>query len=150
MEILEQIKTELEVFNKKRQESVETLRNDFPKLLKPLFDKSKLIDSVGWTEYTPYFNDGEECHFSVGDMDYVNGEYIDDIEWYSWKHNRDNYKKELERNTSINFEECQIVEEFRHVLRSIPDEFYRDLFGDHCLVTVSRDGTINISHYDHD
>lgn len=26
------------------------------------------IDSFGWTQYTPYFNDGEPCVFSVGDV----------------------------------------------------------------------------------
>lgn len=25
------------------------------------------IDSFGWTQYTPYFNDGEPCTFSVGE-----------------------------------------------------------------------------------
>ena len=26
------------------------------------------VDSVFWTQYTPYFNDGESCTFSVGDI----------------------------------------------------------------------------------
>ena len=39
-----------------------------------IFDTFPEVKSVSWTQYTPYFNDGEECTFSAHiDYFYVNG-----------------------------------------------------------------------------
>ena len=131
MTIVEKINAELQAFNAKKQELVENLRTEFPVLLAPLFEKSKMINSIGWTQYTPFFNDGEECTFSVHELNHVNGEYYD-------SYDDDNVVDE------------NVVEQFQSVLSSVPDDFYRDLFGDHVLVTVHRDGRIEVEEYDHD
>lgn len=151
MQILDNIKKELKAFEEKRAEMVKTLQVEFPKLLTPLFEKSKLIESVGWRQYTPYFNDGDECIFGVRQDDLqVNGEEQDEMPWYDWRYFSDRYKKELDGNTEINPEEMQVVKEFSEVLQSIPEDFYKDLFGDHVEVTVHRDGRIDVEEYDHD
>jgi hypothetical protein len=36
---------------------------------KELFDKHPRLESVTWVQYTPYFNDGDPCYFSVHDFD---------------------------------------------------------------------------------
>lgn len=36
-------------------------------MFKDFFESNPQIDSVRWTQYTPYFNDGEPCEFGVGD-----------------------------------------------------------------------------------
>src|ERR1044072_5669755 len=43
---------------------------------KAVFADNPIIESFAWTQYTPYFNDGEPCIFSVKrDYNiYVNGE----------------------------------------------------------------------------
>lgn len=36
---------------------------------KAIFEKhGDIVDSFGWTQYTPYFNDGEPCEFGVNDL----------------------------------------------------------------------------------
>jgi hypothetical protein len=35
------------------------------KKAKLIFDKHPALSSFGWTQYTPYFNDGEACYFGV-------------------------------------------------------------------------------------
>lgn len=156
MEILEKIKIELEIFNKKKLDLLEQLRTEFAPMFKPLFEKSKIIDSVSWTQYTPYFNDGDSCEFGVYNDDlYINGEYSDDLDWFDYRikyHLKGDkaYKNLLIENPNINIEECNIVEEFKDILGSVPEEFYEDLFGDHVQVTINRDGTISVSEYDHD
>lgn len=36
---------------------------------KDIFDKhGDIVDSFGWTQYTPYFNDGEPCVFGTGEL----------------------------------------------------------------------------------
>lgn len=132
MEVVNRIKTEIEGFNAKRKQLVEELQKEFPMLLKPLFDKySPDIQSIGWSQYTPYFNDGDECVFSVQNDDLnMNGEYAYDLE--------------------LTKEQSAALEEFSQILQSVPEDFYKDLFGDHVQVTVHADGKIDVEEYEHD
>lgn len=151
-DVLSKIQKELEAFNAKRLELVGELRKEFPQLLKPLFDQSKKIESIGWTQYTPYFNDGEECTFSVNNSDLTinQADDEDDLDWYDWRVKYESYHKELTEVGKVDWDECRIITEFEDVLQSIPDDFYRDLFGDHVQVMVHRDGRIEVEVYEHD
>lgn len=177
MTIVEQIKAELEAFNKKKQDLVEQLRKEFPAMFKELFEQSEVIKSISWTQYSPYFNDGDECTFSAHTDDlYVNGEYSDEVDWlspYNYgkiqtekdmvtndlladKVNRSWYKGKqigqegLVINPDYNEKEANIYAQFVDILSSIPDEFLEDLFGNHAQITINSDGTISVDEYDHD
>ena len=62
----------LEEFRKKRKELDEVARKSGKTLLtemfKDLFEKCPDLQEVRWQQYTPCFNDGEACEFSVGEM----------------------------------------------------------------------------------
>lgn len=152
MEAIEKIKAGIAEINKKKAELTEQLRKDFPEILKPLFDKSDKINSIGWTQYTPYFNDGDSCEFCTHFDDlYINGEYQDDIDALDWRIGY--YLKGDERykfDDSWDLDMYKVVEEFKDVLNSIDDEFYLDLFGDHVKVTINRYGTVETEEYKHD
>lgn len=81
---------------------------------------------------------------------YINDAYYDDVEWYSWKIQYDKYHEELKNEPDIDIEESKIVEEFKEALNSILDEFYKSLFGDHCRITIYKDGTTDTEEYDHE
>lgn len=149
-DVVDKIKKELDEFNAKKVKLVEELRTEFPNILKPLFEKSKLIESIGWTQYTPYFNDGNSCEFGVNEVSFINGEDLYDIEWYDWRVQYEKYHAELTKEGNTNFEECKIIEEFKSLLDTIPNDFYEDLFGDHVQVTIHKDGRIDVEEYDHD
>lgn len=149
--LLETIKQKLEVIEEQRKALVAELQTEFPKLFTELFQKSKLIDSFTWRQYTPYFNDGESCEFRVySNQCCVNGEDYDELEWYSWKSKYDEYREELKESKDVNIEESLILNEFIEVVNMLPKEFLKDLFGDHVKVTVNRDGTVEVEDYDHD
>jgi hypothetical protein len=153
MEILEKINAELEAFKAKKADLTKQLQHDFPKLFTPLFEQSKRINSFGWQQYTPYFNDGDECIFRCN-SDYldINGVNEDDAD------NDDNanfVQKEIWQgkrvpNPNYDANEAEIFEQIKKILKAIPDEFYKELFGDHVEVTVNRDGTIETEEYEHD
>lgn len=171
MTTLENIKQKIEEINKKKEELISELRNDFAPMLKPLFDKSVgKITSIGWTQYTPYFNDGDECVFSVNLNLYygirVNGNVLDEQEdlfgsslyalskygtdqYDSWiaKYPEDKINEETKENDLFLY---GLINEFEKLLSSIDDEFYKSLFGDHVEVTVYADGRIETEEYDHD
>lgn len=154
MSKINEIKERIASINKQKEELVAGLRNDFAPMFKELFDKSDgKIKSFGWAQYTPYFNDGDECNFGVRcDYPYINGQSIDEIDSLDWR--IEYFLKDgryAERKTDEwDIELFKIVEEFKDVINYIDDEFLKDLFGDHVLVTVHSDGSVTTSRYDHD
>lgn len=177
MSTLETIKEKIEAIKQQKEELTAQLRKDFAPMLQPLFEKSNgKIKSIGWTQYTPYFNDGDTCEFGINiDYPYVNGESVYDLEILNEnKHvkiteeNEEEVKKHSEKigyrwlknntigqggylpNENYDQELDSLVEEFKSVLSSIDDEFYKDLFGDHVIVTVHSNGTVETEQYEHD
>lgn len=180
MEIVEKIKSHIAEIKAKKEELVNELKKEFAPMLKPLFDKSNgKITSIGWTQYTPYFNDGDTCRFSTlqsSDSLYINGESADDIETlsktkydtitvenlqahidfnstedgYSWYKDKKVGENGIFPNPDYDKELDELVDEFSRVLSSIDDEFYKDLFGDHVKVTVHADGRVETEEYEHD
>lgn len=150
MNTLEEIKQALAEFAEKKAALVEKLRAEFPQILAPLFAKTDKIQSISWTQYTPYFNDGDTCEFgcNCGDIE-VNGEYKGDIDWFDWKVNSE-YYPDHKPDSSVDVSACNVVREMEEALDSVPEEFYQDLFGDHAKITVHRNGEIVVEEYEHD
>ena len=184
--VIERIKAELAAFEEKKQAFVAELRKEFPSMFTELFAQAPKLKSVSWTQYTPYFNDGEECTFSAHTSDlYINDrhpDYDEDDELeddeisvnptvyitlrteedvrinkeLAEKYNRTWYKKEgigssgLAPNPKYDADADRVSSEISEVLESIPDEFLKDLFGDHSKVTIFANGTIEVDDYDHD
>lgn len=48
---------------------LEYCKSKFGETAKVLFDAYPRLKSFGWTQYTPYFNDGDECTFSAHTSD---------------------------------------------------------------------------------
>lgn len=73
-------------FNRKRKEMMDALKPQFHDLFIEFFEKNPTVGAISWTQYTPYFNDGESCEFSrhefqahsldaiKGDFDAYNGD----------------------------------------------------------------------------
>jgi hypothetical protein len=151
MTALESLKAELAAFAAKKEELIVKLRDDFSSLVVPFFERSKLIESISWTQYTPYFNDGDTCEFgcNCGDLD-INGEYKYDVDWYDSKVGSEYYQNYQPDNSDVDVDECLLIKEMEEALESVPEELYKDLFGDHARVTIFRDGTLKVEEYEHD
>ena len=133
----------------------------FPnKTLKHIFEKYPTLESFGWTQYTPYFNDGEACVF-YADTDYitVNDEYLDDaswsqeirvLNWGTWNQELKKYEGRIdEPNPDYDPVLSEASNEITSFLNNFDNDFYLSKFGDHAQITVTRDG-VDISDYDHD
>jgi hypothetical protein len=160
----------------------------FNEMMQQFFIETPRCQAITWTQYTPYFNDGEECTFSVNDIYFVeNGfdpdermspydyEYTDeesgiktinvgaqhgDIEYYrnaalKYDEGSNNYEYYLDRADKIEktlaedndgtLERCNMM---KNVINSNED-LMRALFGDHCAVYLTRDGSI-VDEYSHE
>ena len=143
----------------------ETMKEDFV----AFFKANPYVGSVIWTQYTPYFNDGEPCEFSRHDFSFLpkldappfseDDEYEFDDPYdmnffVESKYDSAAYKKLqndfMEQYGSITFYgTSKAIEEFKAVLNTIPDEVYEAAFGDGKKVIASIDG-FETEHYDHD
>ena len=177
MSTLKKIKEKLNDFEKRKQELLNEIQKDFPSIFAPLFEKSSRINEVSWTQYTDYFNDGDECRFHVhidsaecngynpdNDSDNEEGNFIsseiyakitsENLESHkaycsrnSWSTERSVDEFGYMNNPNFDEKESKIFEEFKEALSELDQSFFKDLFGDHKDVTIYRDGTIYVSDY---
>lgn len=122
-----------------------------------LFEKwGDKLQNFSWTQYTPYFNDGDTCEFSAHtdyiflNVPYEKTEYYDGP-YYSYDGDGDLWDYEVSkpyRNEDVT-EEQEIATDIIELLGSLGDEILKDLFGDHARVVVTRDGA-TAQEYDHD
>lgn len=119
------------------------LKSEFKKI----FENTR-IKSIRWSQYTPYFNDGDECVFCVNDPYFSESEYgdIDDgVDYWIG----DMYKlKRNENNFTSN--EIQMLSELNDFI--MDDEMstiLNDIFGDHVEVIATIHG-FDCKEYEHD
>lgn len=123
----------------------------FTEMAKDFFFKYPNVESFGWRQYTPYFNDGDTCTFSVhADADYVevNGVAGYDVEipgglTYQYQGNNDLYYTERKKALNVHNEVSDLLNVFE-------DEDMLAFFGDHTKVTVHRDGSVDTDDFEHD
>jgi len=104
---------------------------------KAFFAKYGWLESFGWTQYTPYFNDGAVCVFSAN-IDYpsINGQY----EGYG-------ISDEIDGVSEDEVEEAyEEIADF--LVKTFDDDLLLDIFGDHKDIVVTRNG-VNVSDYNH-
>jgi hypothetical protein len=95
-------------------------------LFKDFFAKNPEITGIRWYQYTPFFNDGAVCTFSV---------YSDYLSL---------------RDANNNWEDdCGHVEASR-ILGQVPDEIMLAMFGDHAEVVMLNTGEIEVGDFEHE
>jgi len=138
------------------------------KVLAPFFEKFFEVKSVRWTQYTPYFNDGDSCEFSVheatigipNDKLDLFGLKADDAEEYE----QDDNDSETTYYSDYNLHRYEgrtkkystpRAEELHDALVQINSTFsqledvLQGAFGDHVVVTAFRD-KIDVEEHSHD
>lgn len=126
---LDVIQQTVKAYNDRKEALCSELKESFPSMFKPIFDGCPEMDSFTWTQYTPYFNDGDSCEFYVNDCDVINGDYISWVEGTPFS----------EQRNQVNV-----------ILNQVPDDFMEFMFGDHSQITVHRSGLVDVTEADHD
>lgn len=101
------------------------------------------IKAIGWTQYTPYFNDGEPCEFGVHGLRASASDERDNSLYGDGWH-------ELYGKTAEGFsnESWAALHELEKALSGAEPEL-QAAFGDHVQVIVTAEG-IDIESYEHD
>jgi hypothetical protein len=135
---------------KKAMEKV--AKNAFNEITEEFFDANPDIQSFGWTQYTPYFNDGDECVFSAhvdyptvtfisesGKIIKFNDNYCEMTDSNGDEVNYDLYEKEAKKQ----------AKEVSKFFKPFDQADLKTLFGDHIEVIVTRKG-VTTEDYEHD
>lgn len=148
----------------------ETAQALFKETTKEFFDKNPGITAIKWTQYTPYWNDGDTCEFGVNDPTFTNatgddldevspyGEYEGENEdvWatesieYVFNNKGNHYDKEknlILSGPTIDVESCKLFDKM--IRSSEMEDVMLAMFGNHVVVTATRDG-FEVEEYDHE
>lgn len=134
------------------------------------FEKQPKVHAIGWTQYTPYWNDGEECSFRVNEIklflsedsaeedddDYFEGDQdlVRDRAYYAKNGDQEELDKIDTKIAAFGGIEAYkaAVKDFGVVVKilgAIEDEYMEMLYGDHVTVRYTRKG-VKVEEYDHE
>ena len=82
-----QLINEQEELRKKFQTTAQEL---FKETTKEFFSDNPAITAVVWTQYTPYFNDGDTCEFSVNEPTFTNAPDPENVRWGEYEGEEEN------------------------------------------------------------
>lgn len=169
MKEIDKIEKEIRDLNKERQEIQSKYQTKMQEHLKGLtkafFKDNPQVTAFTWTQYTPYFNDGEECTFQRNEISVTNCplDEVDEIRYdeyegetenvfvsnfSGWFMKSDYYKDERKKIEELGVD-IKAVQQFVELLDSIDDDIYLETFGNHVRVVATAQG-FDIEEYNHD
>lgn len=79
MTAIEKFNEKIKAFEQQKRDLVKSLKKDLKEVLKEIFTTIPEIKVIYWTQYTPYFMDGDVCEFSMNDIIVSNcdNEFVD-------------------------------------------------------------------------
>lgn len=117
----------------------------FKEAFTDFFTRNPYIDAVVWTQYTPYFNDGDPCIFGVHEV------YLASL-WF-YKNIEHDYYDHIGENIVLAYD-CEemkpMYEDLDSIWKTIPESILQSVFGDHVLVRILRNGIIEVEEFEHD
>lgn len=109
---------------------------------KDFFKENPNVGYITWTQYTPYFNDGDTCEFGVYDFYFFDASVTNEISC-PWNLRNFEYSE---------YDISKKYKDFESRLTSMAEaspEMFKDMFGDHVYVVATSDEFIT-EEYDHD
>lgn len=153
----EYIKT-LEEFNKTTNEFVQKLQSLVTSAVEAaasdVFKAFPQFVGISWAQYTPYFNDGDECIFGIGEVYYISDSDVLDNIVDGEKGGYDYEEDELVATSwSLKKSEHAAVLDMFESLLNDSEDFLKSAYGDHMEVTITKteDGPkVSTTEYYHD
>jgi hypothetical protein len=170
-----------DALQKRIQELQEQIQTESQAIVKTVFEEfftnNPDVYGIGWTQYTPYWNDGESTHFHVHDLClYLTQDSADDygpyegdqdiLRYFEYKakpKSRPSYISEQSVNQEVEEflannpgkdEEwlTNVISEFNKLVKvigTIDDQYMEMIFGNHVKVLYTKDG-FTVDEHSHD
>ena len=160
-QVLEQfnvIEQQREEFEKQKKVLMESFKQSMEQLCKDLFEVVPSIKCISWTQYTPYFADGDECIFSLNTFNFYNfvpedlGYDAEDVEYEEdqWGFSMATYydNKYSKKKTKVTQEDFNVLKKFFDIMNANED-FLKEVIGDHVQVILTSE-EMKVEEYEHD
>lgn len=143
-----------EKFEKQKTEASEKFKIAFAAFVSDFFKLVPSVKSVSWNQYTPYFNDGDSCTFSVNEPTFYNFIVDDD---YDENEDEDTDKNQWALDSwqlhdyvkfGISEPESKLMEFLSATIQE-NEVFLEEIFGDHMKIILTANGIEEVE-YDHD
>jgi hypothetical protein len=126
-----------------RHQIQEAAKGVFADLIADLFKENEDLDSFGWRQWTPHWNDGAPCVFAAStdpDTIYINGSnvYDDDFDMIEVE----------EMSDDENRRAAELADMVSKILIAVGDSNLELMFGDHVEIVVHRNGDIEVKKYE--
>jgi len=139
-------------YEEARKQLSEQAGQAFKEMAKELFERFPTMESFSWNQYTPYFDDGDECVFRVNsDAESISINGLDgyDVEQVGYDgktiYNPGAYPEGMSKEDSL-----LVYDAVAEFLNQFDDEILLDLYGNHSTITIHRNGKAEVETYDHD
>lgn len=96
-----------------RKKSIEISKTVFHTAVSNFFNTYPEVAAIRWTQYTPYFNDGDTCEFSVHDLEFYSEADYEDL-------------KNGELDDTYEFNSFSKPSDYAYRVAAEPDNTYRD------------------------
>lgn len=120
-------------------------------VLKDMIRGNDMLVAISWTQYTPYFMDGDACEFGVNELEFKLQGDESFVYSYEIEDHLESKKDILDFNKSAYKSTAELLDSLNEIhadLRSM-DGALRDQFGDHVRVVLTKD-SIETEEYEHD
>lgn len=144
----------IENYTEAKKQFTVAAQDSFKEYLKEFFDANPEIKVIKWMQYTPYFNDGHECVFSVHDAVFSNASDPDNVsEWGELRDDANKHEYAFQGTWDIPESlktKSKVFDDFNGTICSSEmEDIMRAMFGDHVTVTCTREG-ISVDKCEHD
>lgn len=173
--LFEQFANKINDFNSKidalKKEQSSLFQKEINVVFENFFKENPEVKAIRWTQYTPYFNDGDECVFGVNEPSFFVGEFdskkeydydeIEELEQVVFKPGDWIYQSAKEKtddpwysNLIKQYENqrkglAEASESLKNLLER-NDEVMEQVFGNHVEVTVVPGKDPIVEEYEHD
>ena len=141
----------IDSYNKFYDELKQKGQEKLKEVFRLFWEANPNVNVVCWPQYTPYFNDGDTCVFSIGEITISNlndKSQFNLLNWGGYEGKDETIWTDLTDGVQ-NYDD-KMTKELRHFLYSAAmEEILQGLFGDHCTVYATRDG-FETEYYEHE
>lgn len=131
-----------------KQCQVDLFNESFKEVIKEVFSSVPGLNKIGWTQYTPYFNDGEECVFGVSDPSFDIKELNDEPEKEEDNSNVWKWASSYRIKDKRPKEQYETIKAFEDLINNNEDAL-RSVYGDHAKIIITPEN-IEVTEYEHD
>lgn len=147
MSALKELKAAAEMVKEAKRQARETAAALVKPTLQNFLKENPEIKTVMWTQYTPYFNDGEPCVFGVHEPEFLTVKR-DDFDYEAEGSVYISSYRGYQFNEGVSEATWKACLELKNTLNDLEDEL-GEIFGDHVAVIVNEDG-VSVQEYEHD